>query len=550
VRKLGSRFGVVVVLALDLVFGQTAMAGQSCASLADLAGPQLRVSRVEDISAGQLPADNPGRAALTGAARVRAALPAHCLVEGMISPRPGLDGAGTGIGFQLRLPQPWNGRFLFQGGGGMDGVVSDAVGAIPISGATALPALDRGYAVVSTDSGHQGKDSSDAAFGTDQQARLDYAYAAIGPVTDTAKAMIAAYYGHAPDHSYYMGCSNGGRTALMAVQRFPDSFDGVVAGDPGFRLSRAAIAQAWDVNALNRAAPRDADGQPILAAALTPADLRVVTEAVLSQCDALDGLADGSVDAPSACHFDPGMLLCKAGQSAACLPQAKLDALRAVFGGAHDSKGHTLYSDWPWDAGLSAPGWRAWKLGTAPNGQANARNATLTPGSLGLYFMTPPVPGLKLADVDFDRAAEQTAQTAAINDPVATLVSSYVAHGGKLIVFQGNSDPVFSANDLAAYWRTLAADNGGAAALAGWARLFTVPGMTHCGGGPALDDFDPLAAIETWVESGRAPDALLARGAAFPGRTRKLCPFPTEPHYDGVGDTQDPASFACQAPAQ
>lgn len=537
-----------LALAGVLVAGQAGAAERACADLAALAGPQLRISRAEAVAAGQLPADNPGRAALTGAARSRAVLPAQCVVEGMIAPRPGPDGTTTGIGFQLRLPDPWNGRFLFQGGGGLDGVVNDALGAIPVSGATALPALNRGYAVVSTDSGHQGRDSSDASFATDQQARLDHGYAAIGAVTDTAKALVAARYGRPAARSYYMGCSNGGRTALMAVQRFPLAFDGVVAGDPGFRLSRAAIAQAWDVAAFNRAAPRDAAGAPILAQALTPVDLRLVADAVLKQCDALDGLADGSIDAPSACHFDPAVLACPPGGTDGCLPPAKLTALRAVFGGARDGAGRPLYSTWPWDAGIAAPGWRAWKLGSSTTGRPDARNATLTPGSLGLFFMTPPRAGLKLADVDFDRVAAQTAETAAINDATGTLMGSFAGHGGKLLVFQGNSDPVFSADDLGAWWRDLADTNGGADALGRWARLFDVPGMTHCGGGPALDDFDPLAAIQAWVEEGRAPDTLPAAGAAFPGRTRPLCPFPTEAHYDGHGDPQAAASFACRQP--
>ena len=548
-----NRRPAAIALSALLLAGQGASAadaGATCADLPGRAGPALRITRAEDIPAGQLPAENPARAALTGSARARAALPAQCLVEGMIAPRTGLDGKQTGIGFQLRMPEAWNGRFLFQGGGGMDGVVNEAVGAIPVAGATALPALNRGYAVVSTDSGHQGRNSADSSFAVDQQARLDHAYAAIGPVADTARTLIAARYGSPPAHSYYMGCSNGGRTAMMAAQRFPATFDGVVAGDPGFRLSHAAIAQAWDVRAFLRAAPHGPDGQPVLADALTPDDLRLVSDAVLKACDALDGLADGSVDAPSACRFDPATLRCPAGQTDRCLVPAKLQALEDVFGGVHDSAGRALYSTWPWDAGVSAPGWRAWKLGTARTGTPNALNATITPGSLGMYFTTPPRPGLKLADVDFDAVAAQTAQTAAINDPTGTLMSSFAGRSGKLLVFHGNSDPVFSADDLTAYWRTLADDNGGPEALARWARLFTVPGMTHCGGGPALDDFDPLAAIEAWVEAGKAPDVLPARGATFPGRERPLCPYPSEPHYDGSGDAQNAGSFRCQPPAR
>ena len=527
----------------------TAAEERACSDLAALARPGLRILRAEPVPEGTLPAENPGRAALTGAARARAAMPAHCVVEGAINPRTGVGGQSFATGFELRLPAGWNGRLLFQGGGGMDGVLNEAVGAIPVSGATAPPALNRGYAVVSTDSGHRGRDPSDSSFAVDQQARIDHAYAAIGEVSREARAVVSARYGRGPERAYYMGCSNGGRTAMMAAQRFPTEFDGIVAGNPGFRLSRAAVAQAWDVAAFTRAAPPDAEGKPILAAALSEGDLRLVADAVLRRCDAADGLADGSVDAMVSCRFDPAALRCPEGKAENCLGAPQVEVLERVFNGARDGQGRALYAGWPWDAGIAAPGWRAWKLGTSRAAAApNARNATLTPASLGLYFMTPPVASLDLLSVDFDRIAEQTAQTAAINDATATMLSSFAARGGRLLVYHGNSDPVFSAEDLRGYWRELARDNGGPEALAGWARLFVAPGMTHCGGGPALDDFDPLAAIEAWVERGTAPERLVARGAAFPGRSRPLCPFPLEARYNGSGDTQSAESFACRAP--
>lgn len=525
------------------------LAQEACAALAALSRPDLRITRAEAIAAGTLPTENPGRAALTGAARARAALPAHCLVEGMIAPRTGAGGQSFGTGFQLRLPEQWNGRFLFQGGGGQDGVVTEAIGAIPVSGSTAAPALNRGYAVASTDSGHQGRDSSDSSFGTDQQARIDHAYASIGTVSREARALLAARYGRGPERAYFMGCSNGGRSAMMAAQRFPTEFDGIVAGNPGFRLSRAAVAQAWDVQALTEAAPRDGEGRPVLANALTPADMTLVGKAILSACDGADGLEDGTVEAMSACRFDPAALRCTGGKTESCLTETQLTALSRVFGGARDGQGRALYSGWPWDPGIASPGWRAWKLGTSQTAAPNARSATLTPGSLGLYFMTPPVPGLDLLRFSFDRDAPRTAETGAINDPTATLLSTFTARGGRMIVFHGNADPVFSADDLRAYWRDLAAANGGDDALSTWARLFMVPGMTHCGGGPALDDFDPLMAIEAWVERGETPPQLLARGTAFPGRGRPLCPYPQEARFQG-GDPQAAESFSCATPGR
>ncbi|MDR6711672.1 feruloyl esterase [Pseudomonas hunanensis] len=518
---------------------------RQCLALAS-AEPGVRFIEQRYVPAGERPQANPGRAALTGAALSKLAMPAHCLITGAIGERTGEGGVAYAIHFELRMPTPWNGRFLFQGGGGMDGVVGQAIGAIPFRGATAQPALNRGYAVVSTDSGHTGRNSSDAQFGLDQQARLDYAYAAIGTVTTQAKRLIDSFYGQRPTHSVFMGCSNGGRSALMAAQRFPTAFDAVIAGNPGLRLSRSAVAQAWDTRALNAAAPRAEDGRPILAQALTQADQTLIANRVLAQCDALDGVKDGSIDAMGRCHFDPAVLQCQAGQTEQCLSAAKFNALRTVFDGVRDSRGGALYSDWPWDAGIASNGWRAWKLGSAASGEPDARNATLTPGSLGYYFMTPAKPNLKLDAVDFDEVTQATAQTAAINDAVSTQLSSFIAGGGKLIVVHGNSDPVFSANDLRAYWQQLTRDNGGAAKLAQWAKLFIVPGMTHCGDGPGLDDIDPLTALEHWQADGQAPAQLLARGTAFPGRTRPLCAYPQEAHYTGQGDSEQAESFVCR----
>jgi feruloyl esterase len=345
-----------------------------------------------------------------------------------------------------------------------------------------------------------------------------------------------------------MGCSNGGRSAMMAAQRFPTLFDGVVAGAPAFRLTRAAIAQIWDTQAFLGAAPRDAEGRRILAEAFSEGDLRLVAGAVLRACDAADDLADGSIDAMAGCGFDPAALRCAGEKSETCLSAPQVEALGRAFGGARDGRGRALYAAWPWDAGIAAPGWRAWKLGTSRTVTPNARNATLGPPAIGYYFLTPPSPDLDPLRFDFDRDPPRTEQTAAINDPTSTMLSSFAARGGRLLVYHGNSDPVFSTLDLTGYWRDLARDNGGPDALAGWARLFVVPGMAHCGGGPALDDFDPLTAIEAWVERGEAPDRLLARGTAFPGRTRPLCPYPLEARYGGDGDAQNAGSFACRAP--
>jgi len=318
----------------------------SCAALKDVHLATLMVSQSELVPAG------PDAANPMAPAAPRRNLPEYCVVRGELEGRTGARGAHYGIGFELRLPTKWNHRFLYQGGGGLDGFVAPAVGQISVGNSSAASALERGYAVVSTDSGHHAQNMGDASFGFDQQARLNYAYAAIGTLTTAVLEVVQAYYHQPAAHSYFMGCYNGGREALMAAERFPTLFDGVVAGNPGFRLSRAAVAQAWDLRAFVTAAPSDAHGNKIQARALTAEDMKLVAHAVLDQCDALDGVRDGVIEAMSTCHFKPDALLCKGEKQPTCLTQAQITALHATFDGAHDSHGSPLYATWPYDAGI------------------------------------------------------------------------------------------------------------------------------------------------------------------------------------------------------
>ncbi len=505
----------------------------ACRALSQLSAGQVVISATRLVAAGPLP-PTPGLPPGPPAPPVQ--LPEHCLVQGALAPRTGAGGKHYQIGFQIRLPTQWNGRFLYQGGGGTDGIVQPAIGNI---GVASRPALARGFAVVSTDSGHQG---FDASFGFDQQARLDFGYAAIGKVTAETRRIIDRFYGRQPRYSYFVGCSNGGREAMMAAQRFPDDFDGIVAGDPGFDLSAAAVEEIWDLDQFAKVAPHDAQGRPILSAAFTDAELKLLSAAVLRQCDRLDGLADGMINDVGDCHFDPAVLECKAGATGGCLSAAKVAVLRAVFGGAHDSAGRSLYPGWPYDAGIGQPGWRIWKLGNSPSAASNAINSTLGLNAVQDYFLTPPRPDLSAAAFDFDRDAQHVAQTAAINDATSTFMTSFTAHHGRMLIYQGMSDPVFSATDIIRWYRQLSRET---TSVQDWARLFLVPGMNHCGGGPATDDFDPLAAIQSWTERGTAPDRLLARGRSMPGVTRPLCPYPQYARYTG-GDPKSAVSFTCK----
>ena len=403
-----------------------------------------------------------------------------------------------------------------------------------------LPHSHRGFAVVSTDGGHRGRNAIDSRFAVDQQARLDFAYQSVPRATREAKALVNRYYGRKPDYSYFMGCSTGGREAMMAAQRMPLEFDGIVAGNAAFNFSRLVANQVWSLQQVAKVAPRDAAGKPLYSQAFSDAQLKGVAAAVLKQCDALDGLADGMINDQKACRFDPASVSCSAGGGADCLSTAQVDALKAIFGGTKNSKGESLYGAFPWDTGIGGAAWRGMHFG---NGNGVPANAMLGADTLRNYVLTPAQPDLDALTFDFDRDMVRTTESAAITDAVATQHSTFAARGGKLIIYHGLSDQGMAAGPLTQWYeRVTPADGGGPQA---WARLFLVPGMTHCGGGQSTDQFDMLTAIQGWVEKGQAPDRVVASGQAFPGKTRPLCPYPLVARYQG-GNADDQQSFSCR----
>lgn len=513
--------------------------------------------------------------------------PQHCEVIGSFDRHVGVDGQTYAIRFHLRLPAAWNGRFFFQGGGGSNGVLGSALG--DLQGGQLKTALQLGYAVVSQDSGHDNDVNGlkarggAAAFGWDQRAREDYAYRSQARTTVVAKQLLGAYYGQGPAFSYWVGCSKGGQEGIAMAARYPDYFDGVIADAPGFALPKAAIAEAWDTQAMAEAARAlgafDKAGLPLLNAAFSDADLGLAADAIARACDRLDGAADGIVGDFAACttaRVRPQLeaARCRAGKSPDCLAVAQIKALVRVFDGARDSRGLALYSDWAWDLGIGgAPGgrlysgWRAWKIGSA-GGQVNdSRNVTLGGSSLASGFTTPPTAvdadpealARYLLGFDFDRDAPRIFSTSA-DYPVSAWdlmnaqsnLDGFRARGGRLIIVQGVSDPVFSIRDTARWWDRLNVHSRGAAARS--VRLFPVPGMNHCRGGPGTTDFDAFSALVGWVEKGAAPAEILATAPSetpWPGRTRPLCSYPAVAVYQGRGDMEKASSFSCRrrAPA-
>jgi hypothetical protein len=277
-----------------------------CSALAELAERGFMIEKAEVVPAGPIP----------GSGGNDDLLPEHCLVQGVLNPRVGAKGQKFGLGFDLRMPTDWNSRFFFQGGGGLDGVLSPAIGSH--MGAFRPSALARGFAVVSTDGGHRSS-MLDGTFALDQQARIDYAYNALDKVTLKAKELIEKYYDAAPTYSYFIGCSNGGRQALMASQRFPLYFDGIVAGDPAIKFSGIAMDEIWNLQVAARIAPKDENGRSIISKAFSDSDLRLVADTLLDRCDALDGLADGFINDWQGCDFDPKILTCKSEKTETCL---------------------------------------------------------------------------------------------------------------------------------------------------------------------------------------------------------------------------------------
>lgn len=486
----------------------------SCASLMNFKAPGVEITRAVPIAAGSVAPTPPGVPA-------GVPLPAYCRVEGIIDKRTGVGGEEFGIRFALAMPEQWNGDFLMQGGGGSNGVVLPPIGYIA-SGPK--PALTRGYAVVSSDTGHQShKRGFDFSFEKDQKAYLDFAYKANAQVAGIAKEIIAQHYGKQAAYSYFAGCSTGGREGMILSQRFPTVFNGIISGDPAMRtgFSNLAIGK-WIPAAYNQIAPKDASGEPIIAEAITDSDRKLILAALMKQCDAEDGLADGMIFNPLACHFDPEELACKPGQTESCLPPAKAAAIKKAFGGPKTSEGVQVYPGFLYDSGIAIKG---------------PIRGLLDPGP-GLFG---PAPTITHVDVNAD--ALKASQP--LVDSTYTNLTTFAQDGGKLIFFHGDSDPWFSPLDTLNYYKEMAAANGGLEAVSRWSQFYLVPGMSHCSGGPSLDQFDLVDALAQWVEKGTAPQSVVATGMAFPGRSRPLCPYPEHAQYKGRGNTQDASSFEC-----
>jgi feruloyl esterase len=521
-------FGIVraTVAVATIVVTASAAAGQvrrgetECKSFSTLQLPGVSLS---DVKTQWYPAGSPPPAEPAWVPPLAVKLPAYCRLDAMLDARIGSDGKKYGIGFAVALPQDWTGRFLFQGGGGLNGSVAPPLGRTGENDA----ALARGFAVVTTDTGHKGE-VFDASFMRDQQAALDFAYQAVGRVAALAKQILTQYYGKPAEHSYFAGCSTGGREGMLMAQRYPTYFDGVVVGAPAMRTNFSGIGDQWVATMLNQAAPKDASGKPDVRRIFSDAQRKTIIDGLLAACDAGDGLQDGMIFDVADCRFNPRTLACSGAKSDNCLSDEQVAAIQKAFAGPKDSKGRQVYPGFPFDTGITA-----------------------TQGIPGLLSgsMNPVGPPFTSTEMDVDQREESATadpQMRLTETSSWTNLNTFSRHGGKLIFYHGVSDPWFSALDTIDYYERMTKANGGAESVGNWSRLFLVPGMGHCGGGPSLDTFDMLASMVDWVERGIAPAGIRATGRAFPGRSRPLCPYPQHAHYKGSGDQNDASNFECR----
>jgi len=459
---------------------------------------------------------------LTSADIVPAAngLPEYCSVRGIIAPA---------VGFEVRLPPSWNGKMYFRGNGGYGGhVVSD----------TSL-GLSRRYATAATDLGHQSPSIEDASWALNNRpGEVDFGYRAVHVTSVVAKIIINSYYGALPRRSYFEGCSNGGRLAVQEAERYPQDFDGVIAGAPDVDFTNLMINFNWDMQALH--ATPDRSDIPL-------EKLPVIGKAVLAACDAIDGLVDGLIDDPRKCEVAPRSLLCKAGDAPACLTQEQVSALEKIWTGPHTSKGEKINPGFARGGEIpdsSGNGWDFWLVNTP--GSPSAGFIFQDQFFRYLAFKVDD-PNFDWSTFNFDTDPQLTRFMAGILDTTNRSLGSFQQSGGKLLIYQGWADFAMSPFRTIQFYDSIRQDLG-ADRTDSFARLFMAPGMFHCFGGPGPDTFDYLTAMERWVEKGIPPKSMVAQHFDDNGnvdRTRPLCTYPMVARYKGTGSIDDAANFRC-----
>jgi feruloyl esterase len=491
-------------------------AQSQCERLQSLSLPNATVTTAQLVPAG--PFQAPGTPAPPAVV-----LPSHCRVAAVLAPS-----SDSHIEIEVWMPaENWNGKFEAVGNGGWAGEITYGSGAEQAIERSLVAALKAGYATASTDTGHNATETPRASFALGHPEKLiDYADRAIHEMVVRAKAIITAYYGRGPTFSYWNGCSTGGRQGLLEAQRYPGDFDGIAAGAPANYWTHLMSGMLWSAQATHAGQPGN----------MPKAKLELLHKTVIRACDAADGVSDGVLEDPTGCHFDPKVLACKGTDGPACLSAPQVEAVRKMYSGPiHPRTKEQIY---PGMAQGSELGWDPVR-GLQP------------------FFVTESYfryvvfkdPNWDYRTLNFDSGV---ALADRIDGGMITAASpdlnAFFSHGGKLIQYHGWNDQSIAPLGSVTYYKSVEKQVVGDMRQS--FRLFMIPGMMHCGGGDGPDHFDVTAALEKWVETGEAPNQILASHVkdGKVDRTRPLCPYPQVAKYKGTGSTDDAANFSCALP--
>jgi hypothetical protein len=528
---------VVVPLALLAAAPPPAYAQDACERLTGAKIPNTTITLSQTVAAGTFngpPAPKSGGEL----ALLYKSLPAFCRVVAEAKPTSDSD-----IKLEVWLPvSGWNGKLEGIGVGGFGGSIDN------VQLATSVKA---GYAATATDTGHTGS-PIDAGWAVGHPEKIiDYGYRGIHEMTRVAKTVIAAYYSKPPQRSYFAGCSGGGREGLMEAQRYPEDYDGILAGAPANYFTALMATFAYDTQVLTMDS----------ASFIPPAKIPTIAAAVNAACDEVDGVHDGILDDPRQCHFDPATIQCKGEDSDKCLTAEQVTALKKLYTGMLDSKGHVVYPGYLPGAEEGQNGWGLWITGSEPGKSftesfANGFFPNFVFGKSDWDYKTFKV------DADLKAANERTAQALNATDPD---LKPFKARGGKLVLYHGWSDPAITPLNTINYYESVI-QKMGQEDVDSFVRLYMVPGFQHCFGGPGPDSFgafydlkfdDPQhsvgASLEQWVEKATAPSIIIAskfedQDPTHAKMTRPLCPYPQAAKYKGRGDPNSATSFACAVP--
>lgn len=454
----------------------------------------------------------------------------HCKAAGIIGPE---------IRFELLLPDDWNGKFVMGGGGGFVGSVQNS--------ALAYGALQSGYATVGTDTGHQNQ-GIDASWALHNLERIvNFGHQAVHRTAVTAKSAISHYYGANIERNYFMGCSRGGGQALMEAQRYPDDFDGIVAGAPAYSWSGIAASGIQIQQAMFP------DPTNLSAAVISPAEQAMLEGMILSRCDASDGIEDGFLNDPRQCDFKVSELpSCAAGDNDECFTPDEKTAISKIYDGPVDSMGQPMFYGYPFGGESDGAGWSGWLSGGTTNSNRNNGSRPIPNATFG--FSTGIMKYLVFHDPDWDYSTykfenfdNETKILAATLNATNPDLSAFREKGGKLLIYHGWSDSALSADATIGYYEQVLQHDASASEDV---RLYMMPGVLHCAGGKGPSVVNFLDVLDQWVESGVAPEAIVASYPPGGQRTgsRPLCAYPQVAQYAGSGNEFDAANFSCVNP--